>query len=69
MRTHGPGKYDDECALIKGMTLARGVLLVVVGGEHGNGVSMKIDDPTIAAMVPAMLEGLAAQIRADLAVK
>jgi hypothetical protein len=65
MKTNGPGKYDEECALVMGATRAVGVLLVVIEGEHGNGISFKSLEPDLMRTLPAMLEMIARQMRAD----
>jgi hypothetical protein len=30
----GPGKYDDETTWVQTRTQARGVILIVIGGNH-----------------------------------
>jgi hypothetical protein len=52
----GPGKYDDECLELLVKLMAKGVLLVVIDGDRGHGVSVKVvgnsrsDAGTTAAM-------------------
>lgn len=65
----GPGKYDDVCVTVRervGITenTGGGVLVIVLGGEKGNGFSMVADERTME-MVPDMLEFVAKQIRRD----
>jgi len=65
MRTKGSRAYDSECELVMGATRALGVLLVVVDGEAGSGVSFKTHDAELMRVLPAMLESIAAQMRLD----
>jgi hypothetical protein len=54
----GPGKYDDVCKQVKESTKAKAVLLVVVDGEHGHGISCKMDF-IIAQQMPNILRAAA----------
>jgi hypothetical protein len=38
----GPGRYDDVVTLLRAELEAQGVLLVVINGKRGNGVSQQI---------------------------
>jgi hypothetical protein len=68
----GPGKYDDVCAKVRQavglidnngeMSRSGGVLLIVMGGDNGNGFSCQADLETTLAL-PDMLERVAAKIR------
>ena len=65
----GPGKYDDLCTHVReqaGVSEQEGgaVVLVVVGGEHGNGFCCQCDMETMSRL-PDMLESVAKQMRAD----
>jgi hypothetical protein len=60
----GPGKYDAACTRARDDTQAQGVILVVIGGEHGNGFSCQLP-PEIAKEVPAILRVMADSIEAD----
>lgn len=66
--TIGPGKYDDVCTMARKATgvdkTGGAVVLIVIGGKHGNGFSMQSDLETLAGL-PEMLEELARQIRSD----
>jgi hypothetical protein len=66
--TIGPGKYDDVCTLARqaaGCDETGGaVVLIVIGGRHGNGFSMQSDLDTLN-MLPDLLEQMAKQIRSD----
>jgi hypothetical protein len=60
----GPGKYDDACAAARIATGARGVFLIVIEGNHGNGFSCQLDSAIAAAVdIPRTLEDIARQIR------
>ena len=65
----GPGKYDDACSRVReevGFSEGDvgGVLLIVIGGHHGNGFSCQADLETTLRL-PDLLENIAAQIRRD----
>lgn len=61
----GPGKYDDLCIYVREKTKARGVVVIVLGGDKGEGFSCQADLAATLAL-PDMLEELARQIRADM---
>jgi hypothetical protein len=66
----GPGKYDDLCTDIReyvglgGSELQSGggVILIVIGGDRGNGFSCQADLET-TLLLPDLLEDMAKQIR------
>jgi hypothetical protein len=63
----GPGKYDDLCTMVRERAgiadgAVGGVLLIVIGGEHGNGFSCQADFVTTLKL-PALLENVAKEIR------
>ena len=60
----GPGKYDPYVTDIREKTGAYGVVLIVLGGEHGNGFSVQADGDTTLRL-PELLEQMAADIRAS----
>lgn len=60
----GAGKYHDLCELVYGLAKARAVMVIIIDGQRGTGVSSKADIATTAAL-PEILEDLARQIRAD----
>jgi hypothetical protein len=63
--TIGPGKYDDETTMVQAKTQARGVVLIIIGGNKGEGFSIQATlEVTLA--VPKMLRRIADQIEADL---
>jgi len=60
----GPGKYDAACTAARLATKARGALLIVIDGEHGNGFSCQAE-PAVLLTLPELLEDIARRIRAD----
>jgi hypothetical protein len=63
--TIGPGKYDDLVTPIIASTQARGVVLIVVSGNRGEGFSCQATLEVTLAL-PAMLRNIADQMEADL---
>jgi hypothetical protein len=57
----GPGIYDHEVTTLRERYLAHGVVLIVLGGDKGEGFSMQADLGTTLRLP----EYMAAQIRAD----
>jgi hypothetical protein len=57
----GPGKYDKECTEVRSKTGAAGVLLLVFGGDRGNGFSCQSDIATLAEL-PEILRRVADDI-------
>lgn len=62
---HGPGKYDAQCTTARLATKADGAILIIVNGIAGSGFSCQAE-PQVLVRLPAILESLAAQIRADI---
>jgi hypothetical protein len=65
----GPGKYDALCTRIRNevglggdFIDGGGVLLIVIGGEDGNGFSCQADVET-TKQLPDLLENVARKIR------
>lgn len=63
--TVGPGKYDDLCTLVREKVSAEGVIVIVLGGDRGNGFSCQFADPAMLARMPGILEDVAVEIRKD----
>jgi hypothetical protein len=61
---HGPGAYDDFATLIREQTQAEGVMVIVVGGNRGQGFSAQLP-PELMATIPAILRDMAKQIEDD----
>lgn len=45
----GPGKYDDVTTLVREVTGAACVVVIVVGGVHGDGFDQQIDAGRVAS--------------------
>jgi hypothetical protein len=67
----GPGKYDDLCTyvrkqvgLVEDGNLSGGVVVIVLGGNRGNGFSVQADLRSTLEL-PELLEQLAREIRKD----
>jgi hypothetical protein len=61
---NGPGKYDDITTLVREVTEAQGVAVIVVGGNKGQGFSVQGSDRFIERL-PDVLEDMARSIRAQ----
>jgi hypothetical protein len=59
----GPGKYDDACTVVREMTNADCVMVVVLGGDKGNGFSVQTVDPSVVDILSDLLEHMAKQLR------
>lgn len=62
---NGPGKYDDLCAHVREQAKARGVILIVIEGEHGNGFSAQLP-AELGGTIPAALVAVAHEMAKDL---
>lgn len=60
----GPGKYDDEATMVQKSTNASGVILIVIGGDKGEGFSCQATMPVLLGL-PSMLRSIADQLEAD----
>jgi hypothetical protein len=61
----GPGKYDEACTAARETLAARGVVLIVFGGMHGNGFSCQAPLDLQVAL-PGILRTVADSIEKDL---
>lgn len=61
----GPSVYDPFATYVRTQTHARGVVIIVMDGDHGNGVAVQAT-PDIAALLPDLLEFAARTIRESL---
>lgn len=61
----GPGKYDDVATKVRESTGAHGVILIIVGGNEGEGFCVQAT-LEVTLMLPVMLRTVADQIEADL---
>lgn len=56
------GKYTEVCAWVRETTKADGVVLIVLNGNQGNGISVQAPEPFTDAL-PELLEKVAMSIR------
>lgn len=63
--TIGPGKYDAECTSVHESTKASSVVLIVLGGDRGDGFSVTATADVVWAM-PDMLREIAKQLEIDI---
>ena len=62
------GEYDEEANELQRGLDADGVIVMVVGGERGNGVSICADLNTMM-LLPELLRTIADQVEADIAME
>ena len=58
----GPGKYDQICTEIREKTSASGAIVIIFGGNLGNGFSCQVE-PELILKLPDILEFMAKEIR------
>jgi molybdopterin synthase catalytic subunit len=61
----GSGKYDDLCTYVREKAEAKGAIVIVIGGNRGEGFECQLDYVTMMK-IPDMLEWIAEQIRDDM---
>jgi hypothetical protein len=61
----GPGKYDHLCTYVREHAHADGVLLIVLGGNLGQGFSCQANED-LSKVLPVLLRQIANQIEADI---
>ena len=61
----GPGKYDEEATWVREQTHAQGVIVVVFGGDRGEGFAAQLD-LRYTETLPQILRNIADQIEADM---
>jgi len=65
--TFAPGKYDEVCTLVRNAVgisdgTGGGVMLIVLGGNKGNGFSCQAD-PLVTLLLPEILDDVVKQMR------
>jgi hypothetical protein len=60
--SHGPGPYDPEAVALHLSTRAKALVLIVIGGDRGNGFETISVDPDFYSRLPAMLRQCADEI-------
>jgi hypothetical protein len=61
----GPGKYDAEATLVRNMTEAQTVVVIVIGGSRGSGFSVQTTDANSQSWLPRLLRDVADQIQEE----
>lgn len=59
------GKYDELCGLIIRHLHAVGVLLIVIGGAKGHGMSVSVCDKELIPKLPEILDFMSQEIKAQ----
>jgi hypothetical protein len=58
----GPSKYDKECTLVRDSASAKVALVIVIGGDRGDGFAMQAGTEVPPSVVAQMLRNVAEQI-------
>jgi hypothetical protein len=61
----GPGKYDDLCTTARKAAEAQAALLIIFGGNNGNGFSVQTPIDFLIG-IPAILRAIADEIEKSL---
>ena len=61
----GIGKYDQARTDVREATSAKGVLLIILDGNQGNGFSAQFEDDDYRGSIPSILRQVADQIEED----
>lgn len=61
----GPGKYDAEATIVMEATKAKGVILIVIGGDRGEGFAVQATAEVTWA-IPDILRNMAEVIEKDI---
>lgn len=61
----GPGKYDDICLRVRKDTKAEGVVLIIMNGNKGFGMSIQVPGKYLLVL-PESLRNIADAIEQDL---
>jgi predicted glycosyltransferase len=61
----GPGKYDREATVVREVTDADAVVVIVIGGRQGSGFSVQAS-LEFAVKLPALLRRIADDIEANI---
>lgn len=61
----GPGKYDDECTIVRESTNAQAAIVIVLGGKKGAGFSCQARGVHVLTGLPGILRNIASQIEDD----
>lgn len=58
----GPGKYDEICTKVREETKATAAMVVIGGGDKGNGFSLQASDIEFLLALPRILRQIADEI-------
>lgn len=61
----GPGKYDALCGEVMVKSNAECAIVIIIGGNKGNGFAVQTHDLRITEGLPELLRTLADQIEGD----
>jgi hypothetical protein len=61
----GPGRYDDLCTYVRERSKGDGAVVMIFGGQHGNGFSVQVAKPLLENL-PTLLREMADDMDADL---
>lgn len=61
----GPGKYDDLCTYVREQSKAHGAVVIILGGDNGNGFSVQ-GSAGLAAALPSILRQTADLLERDI---
>lgn len=64
MSLNGPGKYDDVCTLVREKTNALGAVVMIFGGDKGEGFEVQLPWEELQKL-PKILRFMADQIEAQ----
>jgi hypothetical protein len=68
MKKNKPGKYDAACTQVRELVNAAGVVLFVVGGSLGHGLTVQFPDdlvPRLPSVLRQMADSIEAETRAN----
>lgn len=66
MSDSNPGKYEHFASIVRFLTDADGVVLVVINGREGHGVSVQVARKLLP-LIPRALRALADEVEQDIA--
>lgn len=63
----GPGKYDDITTMVRELTGAETVAVIIIGGSRGTGFDIQSTTPLPLSILPRVLRDVADSIEKDVA--
>jgi hypothetical protein len=64
--TEGPGKYDHLATIVRELSSAEGIIVIVFEGDRGSGFSVQAT-PKVTETMPSILRQIADDIEKDMA--